>query len=201
MTEQVPDIWMPLGVRHVAVTMPNGSLIEYTMERYEKGALVVQDCRNAIIREKLIEKGGVEAISRRWYVNPGYGEITIPQGDGTSHRHKPEGKDRSFECSSVACNQRLLSEYNTAFPARTAAGSRLIPAGSNAPTYAVLGPGQRSTVTLAEYSDKLEKERWMTQEQRQSEYQQQRDDALANAAAVGAAKALSEVLATPKAKR
>jgi hypothetical protein len=197
-----PDIWFPLGVRAVSVALPNGSSVEYALERHERGCLVVQDCRNPAIREKLLAKGGVEAIKRKWYVNPGYEDISVPQGDGTQHHHKPEGEDRSFECASVACNQRLLTEYHTVFPPREFGGSRGIPAGTNAPPYAVLGPGQRATVTLAAYSDKLERERWMTQEQRQSEYQQQREDALANAAATGAAKAAAEVVASlTKAKR
>jgi hypothetical protein len=197
-----PDIWFPLGIRYVAVTLPNGSAIEYGLERHERGCLVVQDCRNPAVREKLLAKGGIEAIKRKWFVNAGFAEISIPQGDGTQHTHKPEGAERSFECGSVACNQRLLDEYHRNFPPREFGGSRGIPAGTNAPPYAVLGSGQRSTVTLAEYSDKLERERRMTQEQRMIEQQKEHDDALAEAAATGAAKAAAEVVATlTKAKR
>jgi hypothetical protein len=194
-SKQYPDIWFPLGRREVHVKLQNGQPIDIVMDPYERGCLVVEECRNPDLRDKLIEAGGVEAISRKWYVNPGYGEVGIKQADGTTHRHGPP----SFECTSPNCSEFLLAEYHRTYPPRGFGGSHGISPGTDCPPYAVLGPGQVSTISAAEYADKLDRERRMTQERRMMEYQSERDEAIASAAAKGVAEALGQ--SAPKAKR
>ena len=101
---RLADIYFPPGRKSIVTSL--GPEHDHSPRPAAPFALI--SCENSRCRAEMIRMGGIECVTRKWYVARDRFSFTIAQPDGGSHLHEPHGKDWEVECSSPACNEYFM---------------------------------------------------------------------------------------------
>ncbi|MFI5282483.1 MAG: hypothetical protein ACHQ0J_05070 [Candidatus Dormibacterales bacterium] len=110
MSKRLPGLYFRPGVRTILTL---GGEHDHSPGRWHEGPSVVV-CDDARCRQELIRKGGIELVSRTWFIARDRASFNVTQDDGSNHLHEPAGKDYTVTCDSPTCNAFFANDHDAA---------------------------------------------------------------------------------------